>query len=160
MCTTAALSGFVALQILFCSTNKWFADPQITCIVDVHLPQTLCWQLIQSKDPKTLGCGLQKGQRKRAWFSEPPNKELGGRGAYSQFAHLLAALFARPVVRRLSRLCTPSRRRRRASAAVRLDGVCVICSTRLTSTRFYILTPANRQSPNLTNQSRSTRHEP
>ena len=76
MCSTAALSGFVALQILCSSTNKWFADPQTTCIVGVPLPQTLCLRWVQSKDQSIFGCGLQKGQRKWAWFSEPPNKEL------------------------------------------------------------------------------------
>ncbi len=68
--------GCVALKILCGRAKMWFADSQTTFIVGDPLAQILCWNWIQLKAPRTAGRGFQKDQQKKAWFSEPLNKEL------------------------------------------------------------------------------------
>jgi hypothetical protein len=55
----------------------WFVGPRTKANVGNYLYQILCWYWIKTRRRNPpLGNGLQKAQRQRAWFSEPPNKEL------------------------------------------------------------------------------------
>ena len=72
--STLAYLGWVAQWTLYNILKLWLAALRTTATVRHYLRQTLCWHWIQTRRRSPLGNGLQKSQRKQAWFSEPPNK--------------------------------------------------------------------------------------